>query len=552
MSLFTRGAAPDLATPVSAAYSALRSLRASAQRIETRSRTEIEQFVRIRNRATSSSSWQSLAWDYYDEIGEVKYAFGLLANTVSRVRLYAAVNVDPSRAPDPVSEVADLTPGMAAAADYALSMLDSGFGGVSGVLRDLSTCLCVPGEAYLVQIPERRASDLSVIPESWGIYSADALTVETNGRVSVQLTSDARPEDYIVLPPNAFVGRIWRNHSRFLGESDSSMRGLLGLMEELLLLNRTVRATARSRLNAGMLYLPDGLSASATSPVSPDDGDDAEEDEFENELIEAMITPLSDESSASAVVPLLVRGPSDLGEKIKYFQFERTFDPALSERADRVLERILQGLDVPKEIVQGLSQVKYSNAVVIDDQFYRTHIEPMTLLICDALTTVFLRPYLVARGFTPEQAKRAVVWYDPSDIQVRPNRSEDATNGYDRYILSGAAWRKIHGFPETDKPDPSEVLQRLVIEKGQIPDALTEALLRVIAPLMMNEAQAANPEIDANLPPEVQQALGAPPSVAPAPSSPGVPEPTAEQPSPTPPPAPPVQPRQTPTAPPGA
>ena len=75
-----------------------------------------------------------------------------------------------------------------------------------------------------------------------------------------------------------------------------------------------------------------------------------------------MTTPIADQDSAAAVVPLLIRGPAELGEKIKLFKFERSFDPALAERADRALDRIMQGIDVPKDVVTGLANVKYSNA----------------------------------------------------------------------------------------------------------------------------------------------------------------------------------------------
>jgi hypothetical protein len=85
-------------------------------------------------------------------------------------------------------------------------------------------------------------------------------------------------------------------------------------------LNRTFRATARSRLNAGALYLPDGLSVAAQGdPDYPYDDEnelnpgvtvEEAEDEFEDQLIDAMTTPIRDEDSASAVVPLIIRGPN--------------------------------------------------------------------------------------------------------------------------------------------------------------------------------------------------------------------------------------------------
>ena len=68
-------------------------------------------------------------------------------------------------------------------------------------------------------------------------------------------------------------------------------------------------------------------------------GRDEEAAAFEEELIAAMTTPIQDPDSASAVVPLLIRGPGELGALIKLFKFERSFDPALAERADRLVLR---------------------------------------------------------------------------------------------------------------------------------------------------------------------------------------------------------------------
>ena len=526
MGVFTR-VEPDDVAAKAAPFSAPRPLRASAQVLKLDTRTEIDNFARANARATASDAWQTAAWDYYDEVGEVKYAFGVVANTISRIRVYAGVVTDPERPPEGIENVNDLTPGLLECVQAGMKKLETGPGGMPALLRDLTLNICVPGEGYLVQIPERVGSEL---PETWAIYSSDAVKVDAQGQVALKLSPHDRPSDYTVLPTNAYVGRIWRNHPRYANEADSSMRGLLGLLEELMLLNRAVRATARSRLNAGMIYVPDGLSvarAEATPYTEDNDstyGPDAapagtgdDEDEFEQELIDAMTTPIQDEDSAAAVVPLIVRGPAELGDAIKQFKFESSFDPALATRAETVLDRILMGLDIPKEIVKGMESIKFANAVVIDDQFFRANVEPIVLLIVDALTTVYLHQYIVAHKFTREQAERVVVWYDPANVIVRPNKSQDATDGFDRYALSAAAWRQAHGFSEADAPDNNEVLTRLVISKGQLPDQLTEALLRVFAPDLMNAARAGNPDAAGNLPPEVQQALGVPPSEAPAP-----------------------------------
>jgi hypothetical protein len=272
------------------------------------------------------------------------------------------------------------------------------------------------------------------LPESWDIRSVDEVTTDPRGGFNVigrreqSTTTQGGIDKTSKLGKDAFVGRIWRSHPRFSDEADSSLRGLLDLCAELLLLNRTFRATARSRLNAGALYLPDGLSVAAQGdPEYPYDSEDGigpgitaeeAEDEFEEQLIDAMTTPIRDEESASAVVPLIIRGPSELGDAIKQFKFERSFDPALAQRADRVLERIMQGLDVPKDVITGLANVKYSNALQIDESLYKAHIEPLMLLIVDALTVVYLRPYLTANGYTEEEVSRITVWYDPSAVSA--------------------------------------------------------------------------------------------------------------------------------------
>lgn len=508
-------------------YNSPRTMTAAAAQVKMNDKGEFEQFKN--RRSASSSSWQAEAWEYYDAIGEIKYAFNLVASVVSRIRIYAASVDDPSQAPISVHESRVIEAALASAAERALSRLNSAYGGQAGLLKDAALNLSVSGECYLVQMPARAGSGT---PESWDIRSVDEVLTDSKGGYNVigrreQSQGGGNAFTVARLSNKAFVGRIWRSHPRFSDEADSSLRGLLDLCAELLLLNRTFRATARSRLNAGALYLPDGLSVAAGGdPDYPYDSEDGigagftpeeAEDEFEEQLIDAMTTPIRDEESASAVVPLIIRGPAELGDKIKQFKFERSFDPALAERSDRVLERILQGLDVPKDVVTGLANVKYSNALQIDEALYKAHIEPMMLLICDAITVVYLRPYLLANGYSESEVNRIVVWYDPSAVSTRNDRAADADAGYDRMAVSSDTWRRAHGFSDQDAPTPTELALRMLTEKGVITPELTEAMLNAVAPDVMNAVREAQQAASvAPLPPDVesvlQQATGAAPA----------------------------------------
>lgn len=505
------------------AFNTPRPMTAAAAQVKLDDKTEAELFKA--RRQSASTAWQTEAWEYYDAIGEVKYAFNLVASVVSRIRLYAAAIKNQSEAPAPIEDIESIDSNLAAAAQRALDRLSSAYGGQPGLLKDAALNLQVTGECYLVQIPERVGSGL---PESWDVRSVDELQVDQRGNYIINPRRDVGGgtssmmsqgnKEAIRLPQSSFVGRIWRAHPRYTQEADSSLRGLLDLCAELLLLNRTFRATARSRLNAGALYLPDGLSVAAgPDPDYPYDEDGnynesytAEEaaDEFEDQLIDAMTTPIKDEDSASAVVPLIIRGPAELGDKIKQFKFERSFDPALAQRADRVLERIMQGLDVPKDVVTGLANVKYSNALQIDEALYKAHIEPLMLLIVDALTVMYLRPYLIANGYDEKDVQKICIWYDPSQVATRNDRAADADAGFDKLAVSYDAWRRAHGFSEADAPDPKEFALRLVLQKGMVTPELTEAMLQAVAPEIMGQIrEQAMQQSGAAIPPEIDQLL---------------------------------------------
>ena len=490
-------------TPASAApYNTPRAITAAAARMDLSNKSEAQRLAERQGRRTAMI--QSAAWEYYDAITEIKYALNMVASIVSRIRLFAAVYDDPSDPmPVPLRNSDHIAPDLSEAAERALRRLNSAYGGQAGLLRDAALNLSVAGECYLVQVP---ATEGTKREESWDIRSVDELKVTRDGEYVIMPRSDltftsgnAVPAGATKLPSNAFAGRIWRAHPRFSEDPDSNLFGMLDLCDELLLLDRTFRATHRSRLNAGLLYVPDALSTSASpDPALFDGGEEMEPtpedeaDDFEEQLLLGMSTPIEDESSASAVVPIIIRGPADLADKVKHIKLERAFDENMISRADRVLERIMQGLDVPKDTVTGVANVKYSNAIQIDESLYKAHIEPMLLLLSDAFTVMYLRPQLLELNFPKSEVDKIVVWYDPSAVATRNDRAADADSGFEKGAISYEAWRKAHGFSDTDAPTQTEALTRLVLDRGTITPELTEAILAIISPEMMSAARTAS------------------------------------------------------------
>ena len=472
-------------------YGQTRTLTASAVRVRLHDKAEVEA---MRTRTSGpTNAWQAEAWSYYDAIGEIKYAFSLVAAVLSRIRLYAAVVVDPDSPPVELKDAVTIDRGDAGPDDEN-DRPDSGvdprvasdarrymgeLGDVSSMMRQFGLNLSVAGECYLACIDGR-----------WGVHSTDQLRIDASGYPVLRTSVSSGQGTGRRIDQSTPIGRVWRQHPRFSDDPDSSMRSLRGECEELLLLGRMIRATTRSRLNAGLLFVPDALSVAARSVTADPDVEATQEDVFETELIEAMTQPIADEASAASVVPLLVRGPAELGDKIKYMQLSRDTDEQLIARSERLLERILQGLDVPKDIVTGLANVKYSNAVQIDESLYKAHVEPLALMVVDALTDIYLRPLMEVNW--PEEADKVVVWYDPSEVVTRPNRAQDANDGYDRYVLNADAWRKAHGFSDSDAPDEAELALRMALEKSTVPPEVAQSLLQHAMPEVLGAAREAN------------------------------------------------------------
>jgi hypothetical protein len=511
-----------------AAYGADRTITASAARVNLKDTVE---GAKHRQRVTVSQVWQDEAWIYYDEIGEIKYAYNLFASIASRLRLYVGVVVDPDAPPVPVRDatateedetesVADdaadarnqrsVDPELAKEADEIFRKEMRG-AKVPQIMRSFVLNLKVPGECYLIRSTEGAA---------WRASSTSEVKIATGDKKFQVQRSVAEGNAQNFLPDDAVVGRVWQEHPRYSMDPDSALLGIRNDCEELLLISRMIRAITRSKLNAGMVYVPDEISVVSRTEDPDDDGVASEEeaDPFETELLYTMTEPVNSEQSAAGLVPMLARGPAELGEKIRHILFERKSDEFIVARAASVLDRILTSIDVPKDVVNGLANVKYSNAIQIDENMYKAHVEPFALVACDAFTDIVLHPALRKAGMDSDSIEQFVVWYDPSEVVVRPNRSDDADKGYDKGLLSGAAWRDAHGFSDTDAPGEDELAFRLAFDKAVVPPELATVLFNAVLPELTKAARAG--VADGRIPPDLEEALGNDIAMSPVPEDP--------------------------------
>lgn len=480
---------------VGAPYNAKRGLTASAVQIPLKDKKEIEALKEARGR----NAWQSQAWDYSELIGEVHFAVNLIGNIISRVRLYPGYILDENAIPADIHTIDDkgISDELKADSRRALRLLATGNGGISGVMKDAAMNLFIAGECFLLQ---RKRPNHFVSPgpsDIWEIRSVDEFVFKTSGRkqgVYLKDRRDSKDEDLIPVE-GSFLGRIWNSYARYSGEADSSLRPLLELMDELLMWNKAVRSSIKSSLNAGILFLPDTLAnAEPMDGEGGDDYPDPDADSIEEALLQALLQPIESEAAATSVVPMILRGPAEVGEQIRHIELGRNVSEEMQVRAGATLDRILSGLDLPKDVISGLGSAKYANSMVIEESMYKSHIEPMCLAVVDALTAVFLKPVLRARGYSEEELERVVLWYDPSSIQAKPSKTESASIGYEQGLISGAAWRREHGFSSSDRPSQLEVGQKLAVSRGLLDEQTSAALFETLIPDIFKQIREASIE----------------------------------------------------------
>lgn len=530
-SIFTRGIHVDEATDqlIPAPYAAPRPITAAASRVSLRNKTEIDSIYRKR----SDLAWQRQSWAYYDLVGEIKHSALLIGSLISRIKVYSAYVGHAEDPPASLSSINDISEELKEAARKAVDMLGSGPGGVSGLLRDAAINIFIAGEFYLIQ---HRAPAGSYQGDYWKIHSVDEVVLPAQGTkepIFIKPYENCPRNLYERVHKDAFVARIWRTHPRYSDQADSSLLSLLELLDELLLLSKSSRATIKSRLNNGILLVPDSIS---NAYDTDDEFEDAEDQpDFEEEFAAGLMAPIADEGNASAVVPIIIRGPSSELEKIRHISISRTFDDKHVEQTKNVLDRIISALDIPKESVTGVGSAKYSNASVIEDSLVKNYIEPLILMLADAFTTVYLRPVLRSMGFLESEISRIVIWYDPSAITAKPSRADAADRGLEFGTISKPAWRRAHGFGENDAPTELEIAQGMAISRGALSEPVTEALLRTLMPTILEQVDRAM-QSQAGDVGQILDELGpggtppAPDQTAPAPSQ--LVEPTQTAPSP--------------------
>jgi hypothetical protein len=413
-----------------------------------------------RNLRMTNYEWQSEAWNFYKNLGTLKFAISWFSQTMSRVRLTAAIIEPGGEEPTPI----DSGP--------AADLMRAFFGGPSGqtqYMRSISVQLEVPGEGYVVAEDDPEDEDGNTV---WCVKSLSELR-PTTGKVVIngrQQTADLWEIEidegvWRKLPFESHVFRQWRPDDEHQWRPDSPVRSALGTIRILDLLRRRVMAMSVSRLASnGLLLYP----AEITFPVKQ--GFENEEDPFTAEWIDIAGKTIENPGSALAAIPLPIKVPREYIESFKWLDFANTYDERLMGLLEHTYGTLATEMNMPKEVITGLGDTNHWNAWALDEQAIKIHIAPEAELITQGLTRGYLHPALRAIGQnTVTSEGELVVWYDTSELAIPPDRSAAADAAYDRDEISGEAYRREKGFDDGDKPSKVQLREQLLIKLAHDP-----------------------------------------------------------------------------------
>lgn len=489
----------------------LRVLTAAATRVHADNKREVDRLRAVRQ------TWQLDAFTYRNTIGELRYATNYLANAVSRMRLFVAALPDSGESDMPVDlRKTNAPPELIAACDNAMRDFGNGRTAIAGHLRAASTNFTLAGEAYLLG-----QMDVLTGRQTWSIRSVSEVAIYEGELGLREGPMDATGALGLTpLDEYSTVVRMWQPDPQFRLLADSPVKALLNECESLLILRRNIRAVGRSRLaGRGLLLWPDELSIAG----DVDDNGDPESDPVMDELMNSMMTPIGDEGDASAVVPTVVRGPGDILQHIRLVDLSSNFDELAGKTRDELVGVIATGLDLPKEVILGMTDLNHWTAWAVDDNTFRNHIEPHVITITDAFTDAYLRPYIATSGLAQptldEWLPRLLFWYDPTELVTHPDQMANATLLHNSLALSDATYRAVAGFSEEDAPSAEEIELRMVRTTRTYPPNLLMALMHELDPSLTVPAMTGPPALP-GINPETGATAPVPPSVGATPVTP--------------------------------
>jgi hypothetical protein len=434
-----------------------------------------------------SKDWQARAYHHYGTIGEARFAARYFGHALSRAVLFV--------------EGADGARKDSGPAYQTLSDLFGGPDGQAEMLEQVGVHLTVAGEVYLVG---RAVNAVDV----WEAISV----MEINSNAGGWTIQSGESGIWEELEDEAVVLRIWIPRPDKRWEADSPFRSMLPVLDEIERITRMIHSQTISSLTGnGLLLMPDSM----TFPPPPEQNGEQVEvvnqaESFMLVLGEMMSEALKGDGSASEQVPGVVVGPAEALEQIRHLTFWTNLDENAQGMRRDAIYRFALGMDLPPEMVLGMGSnegtgggnsngVSHWGAWMIEEQAIKMHVEPMLDLLVASLTTYYLRPLVSGTDR---------VRYDTSALRLRPDRSAESLELYDRGLVGPLVVVRENGFGDDDVMTPEERVVWLTVKAatGSNTPEQVDAAMRELGV----DLDVRYPEAEAPVEPDIREAPSTP------------------------------------------
>ncbi|URC17630.1 portal protein [Gordonia phage Tardus] len=445
-----------------------------------------------RRRKRQAERWQSEVWELRNESPEMRFLGDRKARAASQCRIYIGHHTaGETAAPKRVTEgiVGQLAQQM--------------FGSLAEVEQKLKRYVQhieYNGESIINARNDPDQPDRVV----WSVHSSRELLGSQAGQY--QLTDGVTPRK--VDDDNEIISRSWVPSPELSALADAPVRALLPVLRELVQMTKYVGAQIDSRLASG------GGLLIVDSRVSIHDAQ-GKLTSLAKQLQDYMLTAVEDRGSAESIAPLVAQITLSEGQTLeqvaKLITFGEVLDPHMHERRQEAIKRIALGMDNDPAALEGAGSMNHWSAWSLDESEIKLGVSPILSTFCHTMTETVVRPLLRAAGV--KNADEFSVWFDTTELKLRPDRSKDAQWAYSEGIMSAARVLEESGFdPETDMPDDAERARRVLMTNlipllGQLGSASPGAIVEIL--------RAIGVDIPATTMPDTEQAT--PPAAPPPP-----------------------------------
>lgn len=416
---------------------------------------------------TTYTAWQEWARRYAKEMGVVRFAAGIVADTLSRCDL----RIEQRQTDGSWDEAQDGTLTQDFLEAYSNERQEA-----PELIRSQAWHYQIAGEMMQVITD---STDQSTRGVDWWLYSRAACHFNTdarpgapNGTVTVKTTpnGDLRNGTAFIVP-REYVTRFWTPDEEWHALATSPMSASIEDLHRLRALNRWSRRTADSRLAMDGVWWTPG--------EAHDDGDEQSDDpnadidkpmsKLDADYYEAARRSYSDDDDVLAVAPFGMHWSKEFGEP-KWYEIGRGLDEHALAFVQDALLAFARGVNLPGSLVAsgGPGEGNHWTEWLVTAAFFDTISPTMDRMTHQDLTATVVRPLLRLRGLDADSYR---LGYDPARVIVRQDQSDMALKLHIAGLLNGAKTLEAANFSPDDVMDDKELRRLLEVLSKAATDA---------------------------------------------------------------------------------